>query len=184
MESMNYMKKMLRKTGWISILESLVFTILGAILVWKPEETVKVISIILGALFIITGIVKIIGYFMTKGKNDFYNYDLIYGIMAIVIGIIVMTYMNTIGSIFRIIIGVWIIYTSLIRISLSIKMRKIEGNIWIFSLILAIIMFAGGVYTIVNSGVIVVTMGTIMIIYSVIDIIENVIFMKNIKEIL
>ena len=45
-------------------------------------------------------------------------------------------------------------------------------------------MFLCGLYVIVNSGAIVVTIGTIMIIYSVIDIIENIIFMKNIKEIL
>ncbi len=181
---MENVKKLLRKTGWISILESLIFAILGIILVYKPEETVKVISIILGSLFIIVGIAKIISYFMAKGESNFYNYNLIYGIMAIIIGIIVMAYINTIGSIFRIIIGIWIIYTSLIRVSSSIRMRKIESKIWIFSLILAILMFACGVYTIVNSGVIVVTIGTIMIIYSVIDIIENIIFMKNIKEIL
>ncbi len=84
---MENVKKLLRKTGWISILESLIFAILGIILVSKPEETVKVISIILGSLFIIVGIAKIISYFMAKGESNFYNYNLIYGIMAIIIGI-------------------------------------------------------------------------------------------------
>lgn len=180
---MEYLKKILKKTGRISILESLIFAILGIILVSNPEGTITVISRILGAVFIIIGILKIISYFITKEKNDFYNYDLIYGIVAIIIGIVVIAYMNIIGSLFRIIIGIWIIYTALIRINLAIKIKNINSTIWIYSLILAILMLICGVYTIANSGVIVVTIGTIMIIYAIADIIENIIFMKNIKDI-
>lgn len=180
---MKYLKKILKKTGWISILESLIFIILGIILVSNPEGTITVISRILGTVFIVIGILKIISYFMTREKDDFYNYDLIYGIIAIIIGIVVIAYMNIIGSLFRIIIGIWIIYTALIRINLAIKIKKINSTIWIYSLMLAILMIICGVYTIVNSSVIVVTIGTIMIIYALADIIENIIFMKNIKDI-
>ncbi len=181
---MEYMKMMLKKTGWVSILESIIFAILGIILVCRPEGTVKMITWILGTIFIVIGLTKIIAYFNSKGKNDFFNYDLVYGLMAIVIGIIAMVYMNIIGTIFRIIIGVWIIYTSFVRINSAIQIKRLGSRVWMYGLILAIVMFLCGVYVIVNSGAIVVTIGTIMIIYSVIDIIENIIFMKNIKEIL
>ena len=181
---MEYMKMMLKKTGWVSILESIIFAILGIILVCRPEGTIKMITWILGTIFIVIGISKIITYFKSKGKNDFFNYDLVYGLMAIVIGIIAMVYMNIIGTIFRIIIGVWIIYTSFVRINSSIQIKRLGSKVWVYGLILAILMFICGLYVIVNSGAIVVTIGTIMIIYSVIDIIENIIFMKNIKEIL
>lgn len=184
MESIRNMKKMLRKTSWIAMVEALIFAILGIIVIWKPQETIKIVSTILITLFIIVGIIKIISYFKAKGNNDFYNYDLIYGIMAIIIGIITLIYMNVIASVFRIMIGIWIIYTSLVRINMSIKMKRIDGNIWWYSLILAILMLICGIYTTVNSSVIIVTIGAIMIIYSVIEIIENIIFMKNIKEIL
>lgn len=180
---MEYLKKILKKTGWASIVESLIFAILGIILVCRPEGTLRVITYILGTVFIIVGIYKIINYFVTKGNNDFYNFNLIYGLTAIVIGIITMAYMDIIGSVFRIIIGVWIIYTSFVRISTAIQIKKIKSNIWIYSLILAIIMFACGLYIVINPGTIILTIGIIMIIYSVIDIIENIIFMKNVKEI-
>jgi len=181
---MEYMKKILKKTGWVSILESIIFAILGIILVYRPVGTVKMITWILGTIFIVIGIFKIITYFISKGKNDFFNYDLVYGLMAIVIGIIAMVYMNIIGTIFRIIIGVWIIYTSFVRINSAIQIKRLGSKAWVYGLILAIVMFMCGLYVIANSGAIVVTIGTIMIIYSVIDIIENIIFMKNIKEIL
>ena len=64
------------------------------------------IIIIVGAIFIIVGIFKIIMYIQNKGSYDLYNYDLIYGILAIVIGIVAIIYITTIGTIFRIIIPV------------------------------------------------------------------------------
>lgn len=178
---MEYIKEFLKKSSWTSIVESIIFAILGIILIYKPNETVSVISYILGAIFIIAGIYKIINYMQTRGQKDLYNYNLIYGIMAIVIGIVAIVYSSTIGTIFRIIIGIWIIYTAIIRISASIKLKAINSNIWIYSLILSIAMFICGLYIILNSGAIIVTIGVIMIIYSIIDIIENIILIKNMK---
>lgn len=180
---MEYIEKFLKKTGIVSIIESIVFIILGAILVWKADIAIKVISYILGGIFIIIGIMKVIGYFsMNKAHYELYNYELIYGLMAIVIGIITIYYSTTIETILRIIIGIWIIYSSFIKLTLSIKMKEMEIRAWVYSLILAIIMFGCGLYIALNAGTIIVTIGIIMIIYSIIDIIEDIICMINIKE--
>lgn len=180
---MESLKKLLKKTGWVSILESFIFAILGIILFCNPEGSVKVITGILGTVFIVMGILKIINYF-AKGVSGFYNFDLIYGLTSIVIGIVAMAYMNIIGSIFRIIIGVWIIYTSFVRINEAIQLRKLDNKIWIFSLLLAVLMFVCGLYTIINENAIIITIGAIMIVYSILDILENVIFMKNVDKVL
>lgn len=180
---MEYLEKFFKKSGWMSILEAVVIAILGLILILNPEGTVKAISIILGLIFIIAGLIKIAQYFMAKGKYDLYNHELIYGLMAIVIGIVTMVYSNTIGSIFRIIIGVWIIYSSLMRLSLAFKLKNLKSNAWGYSLILALIMLACGLYVTINSGAVMVIIGAMMITYAVIDIIEDVIFMRNVKEI-
>lgn len=176
-----YIQKILKKTGYISILESILFAILGIILIVRPEETIKVISYILGACFILVGIYKIIGYMQMKGKNDIYNYHLIYGIMAIVIGLIAIIYSTTIGTVFRIIIGIWIIYSSVIRATSSLKLKALKSNMWIYTLILSIIMFGCGLYIALNEGTIIMTIGILMLIYAVMDIIENIIFIRYIK---
>lgn len=180
---MDYIKKIFEKSGWISILESIIFAILGMILIANPEGTVKFISYVLGIIFIAVGIYKTCNYLASKGQYDFYNYDLIYGIIAIIIGIVTIIYSSAIGSIFRVIIGIWIIYSSLIRIGLSMKLKTQEFKIWGYSLVLALIMLACGLYITLQPGAVVVTIGVMMIISSIIDIIEDVIFMKNVKEI-
>lgn len=182
---MEYLEKMLKKTGIISIIESLVFIVLGAILVWKADFALKVISYVLGFSLIITGGVKIIRCIRAnKDYFEFYNYELIYGLMAIVIGIITIYYSSAIETILRVIIGIWIIYSSFIKLSLSLKIKTIGQKAWIYSLILAIIMFVCGLYIILNSGTILATIGIIMIIYSIIDIIEDIISLVYIKEVL
>ena len=180
---MEFFQKILKKSGWISILESIIFIILGFILVFNPEGTIKFISYVLGAIFIIIGLFKIMSYFGAKGKNDFYNYDIIYGILAIVIAIITIVYSSTIASLLRIIIGVWIIYTSLVRFSSALRLRQLSNKIWVYSLILAFVMFVCGLFIALNPGVITTTIGIIMIVYSIIDIAETIILMKNLKDV-
>lgn len=179
------MEKFFKKTGLISILESIVFIILGMILVWKADLAIKVISYIIGTIFIVIGILKIIKYFsIYKKQYDFYNYELVYGLITIVIGFITIYYSNTIETILRIIIGLWIIYSAFIKFGLSLKMKEIGVRLWIHSLILSIIMFICGLYVLLNPGIIIVTIGICMIIYSILDIIEDIICIKNINDLL
>ena len=92
-------------------------------------------------------------------------------------------YSGAIETIFRIIIGVWIIYMAFVRMNFALKIRALDSKISISTLFLSILMLICGIYIISNSGALILTIGYIMIIYSIIDIIENIIFMKNIKDI-
>ena len=171
------MEKFLKKSGWVSIIESLVFLLFGIILAFRPEGTVDLISKILGFVFIVIGISNVISYIKFKE-----NYILMSGIIAIVIGFIALFYMGVILSVFRIIIGAWIIYTGIVRLTSSLQLKKINSNMGICSLILAIIILLCGIYTVLNNNAIIVTIGVIMIIYSIIDLIENIIFVKNLNK--
>ena len=180
---MDYMQKILKKSGWISILISAIFALLGIILIWKPEETIKVISYILGGIFIVIGIARVIGYIYARGKSDFYNFDIIFGILAIILGIVTIIYSNMIATFLNLIVGVWIIYSALVRLNVSIKLKnKVNNRAWIYTLILAIIMLVCGLYVIFNSTAILAAIGIAFLVYSIIDIIEQIIFMANIKE--
>lgn len=179
---MEYIQKILKKSGWTGILESLLFAILGIILITRPEETVKIISYILGGCLIFIGIYKIINSIQMKEKNEIYNYNLICGIMIIVIGLIAIIYSTTISTIFRIIIGIWIIYSSVLRTISSLELKKIKSNIWIYALIISILMLICGLYVALNEGAVIMTIGFLMITYSVMDIIENFILLYSIKN--
>ena len=179
---MEYLEKVLKKTGVTSLVTSIIFAILGIILIANPEGTIKFIAIILGVLFGLVGLYKIVNYIENKGKYDFYNNDIAYGVIAIVLGIVTICYSTQIGAIFRIIIGLWIVYSAILRINLSIKLKTINSNVWIYSLIIALIMAFCGIFIICNSGAVIVTLGIVVVIYSVLDAIESIMFLNNVSK--
>ena len=178
------MKSFLKKSGWADVLVSIAFAIIGIFMIVKTDLAVKIISYILGGIFIAMGIVKIIDYFLSKGKYDLYNYDLLYGIIAIVIGFITIFCSGLIESMFRIVIAVWIIYSGVMRLYLSLKLHTAQISIWSVSLILSIIMIIGGIYVFFQNGALVMTMGIIMLVYSIMDLIESLIFIKHVDELM
>ena len=178
------MKIFLKKSGWADILVSIAFAIIGIFMITKTELAMKIISYILGGIFITIGIIRSTSYFLSKGKYDFYNYDLIYGIIAIIIGLVTICCSGLIESVFRIVIATWIIYSGIIRLSLSFKLNAIQVGMWNVSLILSIIMIISGIYILFQNGAIILTIGIIMLVYAIIDLIESAIFIKYVDELL
>ena len=116
----------------------------------NTNDIMKIISFVLGGFFILIGAYQVISYFLSGGKYDFYDNSLIYGIIIIVVGVVTLVYSETISSILRIIIGIWILYSSLIRMNLAFKLKSMELGVWGPSFILAGIMFICGMIDEVN----------------------------------
>lgn len=180
------MEQFFKKMGWTSILTSLCFAILGLVIAYYPNTTFQIISNVMGAILIAYGAIKIIEYFKMKDISSMYATELSFGVIAVLLGIVVIACSNMIEAIIRILIGIWIIYSGIMRMGLAVKLKKFDSNnkIWIAGLIIAIIMLCCGIYIITNQGAIMMYLGIIMVIYAIMDIIEEFIFMKNIKDIM
>ena len=180
------MQQFLKKIDWTSIITSLAFAILGLIVAYNPNTTFQIISNVLGAILIAYGVIKILEYFKFKDVNSLYSSELSFGIIAVLLGLVVIVCSDMIEAMIRILIGIWIVYSGCMRLGLAIKLQKFESDsrIWIPGLIIAIVMLICGLYIITSQGAIMMTIGIIMVAYAVMDIIEEVIFMKNIKNIM
>ncbi len=178
------MKSLLKKSGWEDVLVSIVFAIIGIFMITKTDLVIQIISYAIGGVFIAIGVVKIIYYFVSKGKYDFYNYDLVYGIIDIILGLVMIFCSGLVESMFRFIIAFWITYSGIIRLSLSFKLHAAKINIWLFSLLLSIVMILGGIFMFFQSGALVLTIGIIMLTYSIMDLIESIIFIRYVDKLL
>ena len=177
------MEKFLKKAGWTSVVTSLIFGIIGLVMIYNPETTMKFISTILGVFFILVGIIKVINYIISKGNSTLFTNDIAWGLIAIVIGLVTMVYSSTIESIFRIMIGVWIIYSGFTRFGLSFRLKNVNDRLWALVLTLAVLMIVGGFYVTFYPGALILTLGVIILIYAIMDLIESFIFMRNMKDI-
>lgn len=178
------MEKFLKKAGWTSILTSIILAFVGLVMIYNPDTTMQFISTILGIIFIVIGIIKITNYFIARGNSTLFNNDISWGLVAVILGLVTIVYSNTIESIFRIMIGIWIIYSGFTRFSLSFKLKDVNDKIWTFVLVLSILMVIGGLYVTFYPGALIVTLGVIILIYAIMDLIESFIFMKNMKNLL
>ena len=179
---MDQIKDLLRKSGMSNILVSIIFGLFGVILCVFHEGAVKAISCLIGLLFLIIGVARLVNYVKGRGRGEHFNFDLLCGLIASIVGIIVIIYTDAIGAILRIIVGAWIIYSGITRVYLSFNFKKFNSSIWIFCLVLAILMILFGIYIILNSGAIITLIGSLMIAYAIIDIIESLIFVRKLKK--
>lgn len=177
-----YLKKYLKKDAMESILAAVIFLIIGVLFVRNPEAIKITFSYVIGGIFALLGILKIINYFAEKGNEDFFNYDLVFGIIALIIGIILITQYSFINTLFRISIAIWLIYSGLIRGTTAMKLKSFELKNWWVVLVSAILMVLAGIYIMSFAGIIEVTLGVIMICYAVVDIINGILFMVDINK--
>ena len=176
------MNKYLSKFGFTSVLNSIFFLIIGAILFFNPVLIINLISTILGVVFILAGITKIINYFIAKDSYAFYSSGLLAGLVAICIGIATMYVGSAFETLLRIIFGIWIIYSSLLRFEASIYLRKSKSPAWLFMLIISVLMFLFGLYILLTPGIIIATLGIFVMIFAIMDFIESIIFITNMKN--
>lgn len=173
-----------KSTGWLAILESIIIGVLGAILIWNPEGMLKVIFYVVGIFLIVKGVYHVVNYFAVHGKYDFYNNDLLYGIVALVFGVICVVLWEQLSGAIGIVVGAWMIYGALVRLNTAIKLHAAGVKEWFYVLLLSLAMLALGIYMVVSVGAVMTIVGWVMIAAAIIGIIDDAVFMKNIDAIM
>ena len=60
------MKEMIKRTAVVSIITSLIFAVLGIVMIANPEAAIEIVAAVLGITVIVIGAEKIISYFVMK----------------------------------------------------------------------------------------------------------------------
>ncbi|MBO4812633.1 DUF308 domain-containing protein [Candidatus Saccharibacteria bacterium] len=173
----------IKKSAWSAVIESLVLIILGILFIVLQDAMVKALAYLVGALFIVKGGFQIINYYMEKGQKDFLNNGLLSGVVSVLIGIAALLVGEDIANVFRVIIGIIIIYESLVRINTATKLASAGINVWKYILIIALIMLVLGIFVTFNSGAVVVLVGWMMILTGIIGIVGDVMFIQHVNQV-
>lgn len=175
--------KRAKTAGWMAILESVLIGILGGLLVWRPEGVMKVIFYVVGICLMVKGVYRIVNYFAVHGKYDFYNNDLLYGIIALVFGVLSVVLWEQFSNVIGIVVGAWMIYGALVRMNSAIKLHASGVKDWFYVMLLSLVMLALGIYMVISVGAVLAVVGWVMIAAAVVGIIDDFVFMKNIDAI-
>ena len=172
-------EKFLKRSSWTDIVVSIIFVLFGSLLIAKPSETVGAISIILGIVFIAMGVLKLVEYYTSDTKEDWL---LTIALITVILGVIILFASDAILSVFRVIVGIWIIATGIMDLQTTLIWKEIKSPYWTVAVVLSLLMMLAGIIILINQNILLTTMGIIIVFYGVLDIVDRIIFMKKIND--
>lgn len=136
---------MLKEVKWSNILISLIYIVIGILLIAFPKVSGDVITSIIGIGFLALGAVAVINYFLIPVKDAFYRNDFVYGVIAIVFGLIIITKQNLIADLIPVILGLVITASGVRKVQQAIVAKRINYSQSAFYFVMGIISIILGV---------------------------------------
>ena len=166
------MREIFIKLKNLSVITIIVSLLIGAVLLIKPDESLKLVSLLCGITVIALGIAALFSYF-TKYKTAVLA---VLGTVSIIGGIIISVKYQAIMSVIIFIFGLFILLSGIVDFFSAIDSKKSDISSWIVSLVLAVVTMVFGLVIMVNpfSSVVVMTriLGVGLIVYAVMDLIS------------
>lgn len=151
-----------------SLVSPIIFLIIGLTLLLKPEVISNFISYIIGGAFLALGLGKM---FIDSKRFDKTTGDTFYSIIMIALGFIFIFFTGTLEALVRFAIGVWIVINGVNTIAIGANLMRIDKKS-VVSLIIGFILLIIGLYTIFVENLITTTLGLVIIVYSILEIVD------------
>ena len=124
------------KIGYIVI--SILLCIAGGLFIVRPDVSVSGIGITVGAAMAVFGVIRLIGYFSKDLYRLAFQYDLEFGILLIILGLVVLFRPDNFMNFICIAIGVVILLDGLFKIQIAMDSRRFGIESWWLVLVMAI----------------------------------------------
>lgn len=172
------------KIGYIVI--SVLLCVLGIILIAVPDFSISAVGAVCGAILIVFGIVRLVGYFSRDLYRLAFQYDLAFGIMMIALGVIMLLHPVSLMSFICIALGLSFFADGLFKFQIAIDAKHFGIREWWLILAVAIItVIFGGVLVarpVESSRVLTVLTGITMLCEGILNIITMITTVKIIKH--
>ena len=141
----------LAKSGYILI--SALLCILGVVLIVWNKPSVNVVSRAFGILLIVSGIVKLIGYFSGDLYQLAFQYDLAFGILLLALGVVMLVRTNITMNFICLMMGISILADALFKVQTALDSRRFGLSQWWLTLTFAVITGIIGIVLIYRTSV-------------------------------
>lgn len=167
------------------LFSTIVTLVLGIVLAYSPEGSIKVITGIIAILFLLIGVLQLVDYFKQSREEKMMSLSLILGILLSSIGIFLFVNLESLANFVTILIGIAILIKSLFKLQFAFNIKDISDK-WFYNLIVGIVGILLAILLLANpfhsAALFLRIIGIIFIIGSVIELIETLIVIKTIDE--
>ena len=144
------MTKYIQRYAKGSIVLSICLIVLSLFLIFKPDTSLNVIFICLGCFLLILGIIHTISYFTSPKEYKVVSFELIEGILCIILGFVLIFNPTIIKAFLPIIIGSWMIINGVIKLQFAFNLKSADNTSWKIVLILSFVTLALGIIMVIN----------------------------------
>jgi uncharacterized membrane protein HdeD (DUF308 family) len=133
----------LKRHWWVPVLRGVVAVLFGIMAFVYPGLTVAVLVLLFGAWILVDGVFRVIGAIGHRASDKEWGFDLIIGIMGIIIGFLTFHAPRITALALIIYIAAWALMIGATEIALAIKLRReIKGEWFLILMGLLSIVFA------------------------------------------
>jgi uncharacterized membrane protein HdeD (DUF308 family) len=161
-----------------SLISAIIFFIIGGILFWYQDEVIATLSMIVGIVLAVAGVIEIVIYVINKKKQVDHLADIIRGVIFLGLAVLFIFGKDIIKEVVRFVVGAWIMFSGINRFIQALAINKRSKKFWPL-LIVSLILIAIGVYSIVYGSIWISTIGILMMIYAALDIVGYIFYTKD-----
>lgn len=131
--------KLIRAAKISYILVSLLFCVLGLLMILRPNLSGSVIGIVAGCMLIAFGIVKLVGYFSRDLYSLAFQFDMAFGILLMALGAILIAHADRAMIYLCLVLGISIMADGLFKLQTALDARRFGLKSWWLILTLGIL---------------------------------------------
>lgn len=130
------------KTGYLTV--SALLAAAGLFLIVRPDFSAAAIGWIAGVLLIAFGAFRLIGYFSRDLYRLAFQFDLIYGVMLVTVGILILTKPAHLMTILCVISGIYVMADGLLKLRIANDAKQFGiGRWWLIGSAAALTVLLG-----------------------------------------
>ena len=172
------MGEFLRKGTIINLISTMLFLLIGIVLVTNPVIALNFVTYIIETILIVWGIITIVNYVRIESRNDAFSFGFIQGAVCILLALFLIINPKIIATILPICVGIWMVFGSIARLQVAIRLSVWGQKTAGWYILLAILMFSIGLIIICNpfktAAILVQVLGAGITTYCVFDIIHSI----------
>ena len=185
-EFKNSISNKFNKMLMYSIITSVITSIIGLILIFMPEATNKVVGILVGIIFLLSGINSIYKYFHRDGAK-LYSLNIMFGILYSILGVVIILYPFSVMSFVTICLGIYLLVNGATKVNYSFWLKKGNEASWSITLATGALLIIFGILVMFNPFVgltLTKLAGSFLLVVAVLDITDTILFKKRAQEIM
>lgn len=183
------LNELFNRVFFLSVISSIVSILLGCLLIFETSASIETMAVILGILLILIGAFIIGRYISSELFRSIFDFSLLYSFLSIISGVLILMDNSLITIIISAYIFANLMMSAINKINLAVVIKKLDLGNWVLPLLVSLLLIAASVVVIINpiNSTIVVTktVGVVVIISAIIDLIEMIAIkckVKNVKK--